>query len=421
MRSEPIEERLFSRHARPLVLDALADTRIVLVMGARQVGKSTLTTEIATHDYPAQVLTLDDPTTRDAALGDPVGFVAGFDGPILIDEVQRAPDLLLAIKAAVDRDPRPGRFLLTGSANVLTAPRVYEALTGRIEIVRLWPLSQAEIERSTLNFVDALFSGRPPRIQNAPIGRDAFVERVARGGYPEARLRSGRRRDRWFENYLTTTLDRDLRDIADVRRLEEMPRLLRLVAAQVANIFNSRNLARSLAIAHETVATYTRLLETLFLVRRLPAWRPGLGPREIHAPKIYLVDSGLLAHLLGANEVRIATDDQVTGKILENFVAMEVLKHADWAQTNTRQYHWRDGRDEVDIVLESRSGEIAAIEVKAAATLDTRDSRPMVKLRDRRRDSFVAGVVLYTGQQTVPLGDRVWAMPISGLWARAGE
>lgn len=408
---------LFPRHARQLVLDALADTRIVLVMGARQVGKSTLTTEIATHDYPAQVITLDDPTVRDAAIADPVGFVAGFDGPVLIDEVQRAPDLLLAIKAAVDRDPRPGRFLLTGSANVLTAPKVYEALTGRIEIVRLWPLSQAEIEQSTCNFVDALFAGRPPQIERAPLGRDAFVDRVARGGYPEARLRSGRRRERWFESYLTTSLDRDLRDIADVQRLEEMPRLLRLLAAQAANVFNSRNLARALTITHETVATYTRLLETLFLLRRLPPWRPGLGPREIHAPKIYLVDSGLLAHLLGASEQRIAADNQVTGKILENFVAMEVLKHADWAQTDTRQYHWRDGRDEVDIVLENRSGEIAALEVKAAATIETRDIRTMAKLRDRRRDNFVAGIVLYTGEQTVPLGDRLWAVPISGLWA----
>lgn len=165
------------------MLDALADTRIVLIIGARQVGKSTLATDIAAHDHPAQVFTLDDPTTRGAAVADPIGFVAGFDGPVLIDEVQRAPDLLLAIKAAVDRDTRPGRFLLTGSANVLTAPKVYEALTGRIEIVRLWPLSQAEIELSTGNFVDAFFNTRPPQIQDAPIGRAAFVERVARGGY----------------------------------------------------------------------------------------------------------------------------------------------------------------------------------------------------------------------------------------------
>jgi predicted AAA+ superfamily ATPase len=201
-----------------------------------------------------------------------------------------------------------------------------------------------------------------------------------------------------------------------VRRLEEMQRLVRLLAAQAAAIFNSRGLASSLTITHETVTTYTKLLETLFLVHRLPAWRPGLGPREIHAPKIHLVDSGLLAHLLGANERRIASDDRVTGKILENFVAMELVKHAEWAETITRQYHWRDGRDEVDVVLENRSGQIAAIEVKAAATIDTRDTRAMAKLRDRLPDDFAAGIVVYTGAQTVPLGDRLWAVPVSALW-----
>jgi uncharacterized protein len=407
---------LFPRHARPLVLEALADTRIVLVMGARQVGKTTLTRSIATEDYPAQALTLDDPTIRDAAAADPVGFVAALEGPALIDEVQRAPDLLLAIKDSVDRDPRPGRFLLTGSANILTSPRIYEALTGRIEIVRLWPLSQAEVEEANANFVDALFSGRPPQIEAARVGRDAFVERVAQGGYPEARTRVGRRRERWFDSYLTT-IERDLRELADIQRLDAVPRLLRLIAAQAANVFNSRNIARSLGIHHNTVETYTKLLETVFLVRRMPAWRPGLGAREIHAPKVYLVDSGLLAHLLGADERRIAADAQVTGKLLENFVGIEVLKHAEWARTATRQYHWRDVHDEVDVVLESRSGDIAAIEVKAAATVGAGDYRSLAKLRDRRGERFVAGAVVYAGAQTVPIGDRLWAVPISGLWA----
>lgn len=388
-----------------------------MVLGARQVGKSTLTRAIATEDYPAQILTLDDKTTRNAALRDPTAFVAGLDGPALIDEVQRAPDLLFAIKGAVDRNQRPGQFLLTGSANILTAPKVYEALTGRMEIVQLWPLSQAEIEEANSNFVDALFSGRPPQIDHAPIGREAFVERVAQGGFAEARLRPGRRRDRWFESYLKTTFERDLRDIADVAKLAEMPRLLRLLATQAANIFNSRNIARSLTITHPTVQTYAKLLETIFLVKRIPAWRPGLGGRESHAPKVCVVDSGLLAHLLGANEERIASDDQVTGKVLENFVAMEIVKHADWAETDTRLYHYRQDRDEVDLVLETRAGAIAVVEVKASATIEERDYRAMAKLRDRRRpDRFTAGVVIYTGGQTIPLSDRIWAVPVSGLW-----
>ena len=413
----PESAPIYPRHARPLVIEALADTRIVLVMGARQVGKSTLTAEIAANDHPSQTFTLDDKTTRDAAIRDPTAFVAGLPGSVLIDEVQRAPDLLLAIKEAVDRDGRPGRFLLTGSANILTAPKIYEALTGRIEIIELWPLSQAEIEHSTANFVDALFAGDPPRVADAPIGREAFVERAAGGGYPEARLRVGTRRDRWFSSYLRAVFERDLRDIADIHKLEELPRLLRRLASQAANIYNSNAVANSLGIDHKTIQAYTRVLETVFLVRRMPAWRPGLGAREIHSPKVYVTDTALLAHLLGANEQRIATDPQVTGKVLENFVAMEIAKLAAWAATDSRQYHYRNDRDEIDIVLESRAGDLAAIEVKAAATVDARDFRALAKLRDRRGDSFRAGAVVYTGAQTIALSDRIWAIPVSGLWA----
>lgn len=388
-----------------------------MVMGARQVGKSTLTQQIASHDHPAETLTLDDKATRDAATNDPTAFVAGLTRPALIDEVQRAPELLLAIKESVDSDRRPGRFLLTGSANILTAPNVYEALTGRIEVVHLWPLAQAEIAESHDNLVTALFSASPPQISDGSVGRDAFVDRVAQGGYPEARLRTGKRRGKWFASYLTTTLERDLRDISDARRLDEVPRLLRLLATRAAGVLNSRSIARSLSITYETVQTYTRLLETIFLVRTIPAWRPGLGPREFHARKVYIVDSGLLAHLLSADERRIGTDDQITGRLLENFVAMEVLRLAEWAEIDARLFHYRRDRDEIDLLLESPSGEIVAIEVKAAATVGRQDYRPIEKLRDARGPSFLAGAVIYTGKQTLPLSNRIWAVPVSALWS----
>jgi predicted AAA+ superfamily ATPase len=409
--------RIFPRYARPLVLEALADTRIVFVGGARQVGKSTLARQIAREDHPAAELSLDDRATREAALADPAGFVAGLNVPAFIDEAQRAPDLLLAIKDVVDRDRTAGRFLLTGSANVVTSRKVKDALTGRMETIRLWPLAQGEIHETRANFVDALFAPEPPHVAGAPVGRDAFTGIVAAGGYPEARLRDGRRRDRWFANYLDTTLDRDLRDISGARKLDEVPRLLRFLAAQAANALSYRNVASKLDLNHETVREYIGLLQTLFLVRILPAWRPGIGAREVHAPKAYLVDSGLLAHLLGADESRIASDDQVTGKVLENFVAMEVLKHADWARVDTTAYHYRQREDEVDLVLESRSGDIAAVEVKAAASIGRKDIRPMEKLRDARGKRFRAGVVICTAAQTTPLGDRLWAVPVSGLWA----
>jgi uncharacterized protein len=408
---------IFRRSAEPLVLEALADTRVVFVAGARQVGKSTLAQGIAQSSHPAEEFSLDVRATRETALADPEGFIAGMRGPAFIDEVQRAPDLLLAIKRAIDRDATPGRFLLTGSANLLTAHKVKDALTGRMETVRLWPLSQSEIRGGTTNFVDALFATEPPRVVGAPVGRKAFIETVAAGGFPEARARKGRRRTRWFANYLDTTLDRDLSEISDARKLREVPRLLRLLASQAANILSYRAIATKLDLTHDTVREYIGLLQTVFLVHQLPAWRPGIGAREVHAPKAYLVDAGLLAHLLGADEHRIEVDDQVTGKVLENFVVTEVLKHADWAATDSSAYHYRQREDEVDLVLESRSGDIVAIEVKAAASSDRRDVRTMEKLRHRMGARFKAGVLVCTCEQTIPLGDRLWAVPLSGLWA----
>lgn len=406
------------RVAKQLVLEALADTRVVFVAGARQVGKSTLARQIAVDEHPARVVSLDEEVPLQAARSDPAGFLAAFDGPVVIDEIQRAPGLLLAIKDRVDRDTRPGRFLLTGSADVFASHRVHEALTGRMETIALWPLSQAEIrETHAENAIDVLLAGRAPAVSDAPVGRAAFAAAAAAGGYPEARLRpAGRRRERWFANYTRDTLSRDLRDITDAFKLGEMPRLMRLLASQSAGELVYRNLASKLELTGETVKSYVRLLEAVFLVKTLPAWRPGIGAREVRAPKAYIVDSGLLAHLLGADEVRIGHDDQVTGRLLESFVAMELLRLSEWAGTDVRLHHYRQGRDEIDLVMESRSGEIVAVEVKASATIRSRDYAAIVKLRDARGERFRAGVVMYTGAQTVPLGDRIWAMPVSGLW-----
>jgi uncharacterized protein len=408
---------MFRRNVRGLVLEALGDTRIVFVTGARQVGKTTLTREIASGPHPMRALTLDDQATREAAITDPAGFVGGLAGPVLIDEIQRAPDLLLAIKDAVDRDPTPGRYLLTGSTNLLTSKRINDALTGRIEAIRLWPLEQAEIHGGSMNFADALRAAAPPAVTGAPVGRDALRGFLSAGGYPEARLRKGRRRGRWFENLLATALDRDLRDISDAVKTDAMPGLLRLLASQAANLLSYRAVGARLGLHHRTVKSYVGLLEQMFLVRRLPPWRPGLGAREVQAPKIYVVDTGLMAHLLGAVDERIAGDDQITGKIVENFVASELTKHAEWAAEPVRLFHYQREREDVDLVLEWNDGSIAAIDVKSRATVRHDDWKWLTKLRDRRGSRFRAGVVVYTGEQTVPLGDRLWAVPLSGLWA----
>jgi predicted AAA+ superfamily ATPase len=409
---------VIARHALPLVVETLSYARVTFVMGARQVGKSTLLQEIAAGPHPAQVLSLDDQATREAARADPTGFVAGLRGPVAIDEVQRVPDLLLAIKDAVDRDPTPGRFLLTGSANILTAPRIYDALSGRINIERLWPLSQAEIERTRANLVDALFAGEPPQIAGAPIGREAWVHRAAVGGYPEVLRRpAGRGRQSWFEDYVTTVIQRDLRELSAAYRLDEVPRLLRRLAAQAANLFVAESTGNRLGLDRKTVQSYTGLLETVFLVHRVPAWRPGIGAREVQKPKLYFVDTGLLADLLGADERRIAQDDQIAGRMLENFVGMELLKHLAVATTRGTLHHYRRDVHEVDVVIESRAGEIVAAEVKASASITAADQRELAALRDARGPSFRAGVLFYAGERTLPLGDRLWALPISALWA----
>lgn len=390
----------------------------MLLSGARQVGKTTLSLEIAAADHPMRTVTLDDAPTRRAALEDPAGFLAGLDTPVLIDEIQRAPDLLLEIKKAVDRDTTPVRFLLTGSANVFASKRVLDALTGRIDRVRMWPLAQTEISGGELNIVDELLAGRAPQVEGATVGRGAFSSIIATGGYPEARQRpAGRVRERWFEDYIATALDRDLSEIANARRTEDMGRLLRLIASQSANLLSYRAVGQRLQMHHDTVKAYVTLLEQMYLVQRLPAWRPGIGARESSRPKIYVCDPAMLAHLLGSDAERIESDDQVTGKACETLVGVELLKHASWARTTVAVHHYQRDREDIDFVLESRSGELAAIEVNARATLGPRDWKWLAALRQARGERFKAGIVIYAGEQTIPLGDRLWAVPYAGLWA----
>jgi predicted AAA+ superfamily ATPase len=409
---------LFPRSIRPFIVEGVDDSRIVFVGGARQVGKTTLVTAIAQHERPMTAFTLDDRATREAALADPAGFVADLPGPAFIDEIHRAPDLLLELKRAVDADTAPGRFVITGSANVLTSKRIQDALPGRIDRVDMWPLAQSEIRSGKLNVVDELFAGRAPQVTRAPAGRAAFSSVVAEGGYPEARGRPpGRRRERWFANYVSATLARDLVELADVRRIDDAERLLRLLAAQSANLLSYRAVGARLDMHHDTVKAYVALLEQMFLVKRLPAWRPGIGAREASTPKIYVCDSGLLTHLLGADATRIESDDQVTGKLCETFVAGELLRHASWSEQQPRLFHYQRDREDVDLVLENNRGEIAAIEVKASATLRSSDWKWLKKLADARAERFRAGIVIYSGEQTVPLGRHIWAVPYSGLWA----
>lgn len=389
-----------------------------MLLGPRQAGKSTLLDELRARGALDRVVSLDDDLTRRAARSDPTDLVTSLGTGVAIDEVQRAPDLLLAIKQVVDRDDTPGQYLLTGSANVLTAPHILDALTGRTDIVVLWPLAQSEIEGTSVDLVDRLFDGRPPALDDVPVGAAAWVDRALTGGFPEARRRPpGGPRSRWFEAYADGVVRRDLRELSDAQKLAEMPRLLRVLATQAAGILVPNRLSQSIRLDTKTIQSYVRLLETVFAVHVLPAWRPGIAARERLAPKLLISDTGILTHLVGADAARVAGDPMIKGSVFENFVAMEIVKQLAWSASPTAAYHYRRERREVDLILERRDGSIVAIEAKAGATLDTADRRALTELRDATGDRFRAGVLLYTGAKTPPLGDRLWAMPVSALWS----
>ncbi|HEV7495834.1 ATP-binding protein [Baekduia sp.] len=409
---------LFTRHLRPHLLEALTESRAVALLGARQVGKSTLVADLATSDHPARFISLDDEATANAARADPTGFIAEISGPVVIDEIQRAPGLLLAIKQRLDSDQSRGQFLLTGSANVLTLPTVSDALPGRVEYLNLWPLSQGELHDHHETFIDELFGGHFPQVSGAPVGRSALASMLTTGGYPELQGRSARGRSRFFVSYVASIIGRDLDDIANVRNVENVERLLFMIAARSGGLASFHGMATDLGIDTNTVRAHTKILEDLFLIRRLRPWHANLGSRQIKSPKLYIVDSGLLTYLIGANERRITDDGDITGPLLESFTAMELLRQADWAQEPVQLFHYRDQQQrEVDVILERHSGEIVGIEVKASATPAARDFAGLRHLRDKLGTRFKAGVVLHTGADTLPFGDRLAAVPISGLWS----
>ena len=407
------------RHATGPLLDALADTPVVYLQGARQTGKSTLVRALAEREHPASYLTLDTAAVLAAATGDPEGFVSGLRRPVVIDEAQRAPGLALAIKAAVDADRRPGQFLLTGSAGVLSLPKLAESLTGRMELRTLWPFSVGELLGVRETFVDRMFEPRLSVPEAPPDTQDALIERVCRGGYPEVQARKrGARRRAWFDSYVDAILQRDVRELANIERLSEMPRLLALLASRVGQPVNFADLARTLAIPQTTLKRYVTLMEMTFLVRLLPPWFSNVGKRLTKAPKLLLGDTGLLAHLLEADADRLGRDRTLLGHVLENFATMELLKQLGWSERRCRLFHFRteDGA-EVDMVLEDRAGRLVGIEVKGAASVGRRDFRGLKALTALAGDRFMRGVVLYTGAAVVPFGARLHALPIAQLWA----
>jgi predicted AAA+ superfamily ATPase len=408
---------LIERHLRPAVVEALSDARAVCLLGARQVGKSTLAKQIASDERPAAYITLDDEATRRSAQEDPTGFIASISGPAVIDEIQRAPDLMLAIKTRLDSSNARGQFLLTGSANVITLPTIADALPGRIDYIRLWPFSQGELAGSRERFVDRLFAGETTSVEGAEVGLSTYVERVVAGGFPDAQERGAGGRSRFFASYVASILGRDVGDVARVRDTADVGRLLNVVAARSASLMNARRMGADLGMDHKTTTAHTRVLEDLFLIWRMNPWHTNLGSRPVKTPKLHVTDTGLLCHLINANAERLVQDATLAGPIFESFVAMELVRQCAWSEHEPSLFHYRDSQQrEVDVVLELRSGEIAGVEVKSAATVKSKDFAGLRHLRNKLGTRFKAGVVLYTGERTLPFGDRLTAVPLCGLW-----
>lgn len=415
--SEAPRPPLFPRFVTSAVEAALGDTRIVVVQGARQVGKSTLVERLLARRSGARFLTLDDPDVLAAARSDPVTFVR-HDGLLGIDEVQRAPELLLPIKARVDRDRRPGRFLLTGSAHVLMLPRLADTLTGRMELVALWPLSQGEIRGHQEGFVDRLFV--PPRAWPVAerLDKRQVLERAFAGGFPEARLRTPARRAAWFESYLQTFSTRDVLEIQDIEHARRLRALLALVATRTTGILNVADLSRDARLPATTTTRYLDLLEAAFLLLRLPAWSTNRRQRVVSAPKCYLTDSGLCAHLLGADLDALSGPSPAAGPILETFAVLELQKQLGWCEARAalQQLRTKD-QIEVDVVLTTPTGRVAGVEVKAGASVSASDFRGLRWLQARTGAAFSQGIVLYTGDEVLGFGPGLWALPFAALWS----
>jgi predicted AAA+ superfamily ATPase len=407
---------LVPRRAAAQVAAALSDTRVVLISGARQAGKSTLVRLVA-GDRLAERRDLDRAQDRAAALADPVGFV---DSPdlLVIDEIQRAPDLLLAIKASVDEDPRPGRYLLTGSSQLFGMVAAPDALPGRMETIELWPFSQGEIGGEPDGFIDAVFTYGPDLRHESSVTRADYAGRIVRGGLPEAVSRSdSRRRERFFDAYVQALIDRDVRQLSDIQHKGELRTLVRLLAARSATLIPSGSLESALGLSRPTIARYLQALEEIFLVKRIPGWSRNLGTRATATAKLIFVDSGIAAHEVSFDARALLRPGAPVGPLLESFVLSELARQLTWSEQLAELYHYRDhSKFEVDAVLENRRGQVVGIEVKAATTVGQDDFRGLHRLADRLGDDFIVGVVLYTGTSTLPFGDKLRAMPVSALW-----
>jgi predicted AAA+ superfamily ATPase len=403
------------------MLDELASAlRIVIVNGPRQSGKTTMLKQYQ-RAHGGSYRTLDNRQDQEAALADPAAFAADGESPRLIDEVHLGGDWLVrAIKIAVDEDPRPGRFILSGSSRFLTVPTLSESLAGRAAFVDLWPLSMAEVTGGSADFLSRVFR-EPASLQGSASAwtRDEYLRTICVGGFPEVRgLRSRVARSAWYDGYLSTVINRDISDFAEIGKIRAIPRLLGLVAARAGSPLVIADLARSAGLDRTTVRNYLTYLDTVFLTTEVLPWSTNLNSRLSKTPEVFLADTGLAAHLLGTSEADLhRVGHPALGGLVETFVHAELMKLAAVSEVPVSIWQFRENDNrEIDFILEGPGGAVVGIEVKATTSPGADTAQHLRWHRDRLGDRFTAGIVLHLGQRASSFGDGIWAIPVSALW-----
>lgn len=414
---------LVRRHIQPQVQDALEWSRVVLLHGARQCGKTTLAQAVVEH-LGGTYVSLDDQAQLQLAHDDPLSFLANQRHPLAVDEVQLGGDKLIrAVKQLVDAEPTPGRFLLTGSTNFLTVPTISESLAGRVQIFRLWPLSEAELAGSRSTEIESWFEGQHRLPPADGMSRSEYLELVCRGGYPEAVKLAPNRRRRWFRNYIETVTERDIASLIDIRKATALPALLRWTAGLTSSHVNLSDAARRLEVSRPVVTSYFEWLQTVFLVHELPAWSRNLPSRPMRRPKFHITDSGLAASLLRLDaDALVSPAAPAAGPLLETFAVNEIARQLSTTEHDLTLSHYRDNQGrEVDLVLEAPNGDVVAVEIKATRSPNLAQLNHLAWLRDKldivASGSFRAGVLLHTGDQHGKIGDRLHLRPINCLWS----
>ena len=400
----------------------LTEEPVVVLNGPRTVGKSTLLGQLAEH-LGRTVIDCDDPATRSAVRDDPARFIEA-DRTVLIDEYQHVPELLDAIKAQLNRDLRPGRYVLAGSTRYATVPEAAQALTGRVDIIPVLPLSQGEINETHETFISGLLDGAGAEVatREEPTTRDDYAVRSTSGGMPVALRRpAGSSRSRWYSNYVNLVIDKDVLDISRVRQREMLPRLLSLLAARSGQVLNMAAIGGAAGLEKSTAENYIKLLEAVYLVHRLPAWGTTLGSRITRHPKVHLVDSGVMAWMLNLTPQKIALGEPSVlteyGHLLETFAVGEILKQASWSDAPVATGHFRtDAGDEVDLVLERDDGQVIAFEIKAGSRISGDDLRGLRHLKERLGSRLEEAIVLYTGVHAYTHDGWIKILPLSRLW-----